>query len=83
MYVYRLGEELLTISEKGLWDCGGQKVGHEPASVLSAQKASCVLEEEEWPAGYCPPLFCPYEAPSSVLHPGQGFPTQERCGTLS
>lgn len=55
--------------------------------ILASEKLQILRSVVSWAAsrrgwqqgerGNCPPLFCPCEVPSEVLHPGLGSPSQD------
>jgi len=85
MHQYRLGADLLESSSGEGSGCpGGQQVDHEPAVCPGCQEGQWdpgVHQEkcgQQVEGGSPPPLLCPSEAPSGVLHPVLGSPVQER-----
>ena len=84
-YVYKLGEKLL---QKDLGVLVDEKLNMSHECVLLAQKANDILGTirrgvmSRAREVIVPSLFCLCEAPSGVLCPSLGPPTQERCGAF-
>jgi len=77
MHQHRLGADLLESgsAERDLGVLVDDRSTMSQQCALAAKKASGIQQVE---GGSPPPLVCPSDAPSGVLHPVLGSPLQER-----